>query len=156
METAQELGYPTNYPDQIWRVHDGESFILDCPDAVATHTVASWYRLWAGELPDEIEEDTDTPISDEMSEEELLRALMNLNDDLLVPFEELDARGQLMERAGTEAMRRAMNAPLVIEDYTVLTEEALLYQMHANDDHVAAGELARRRVLRSVGPMAMD
>ena len=52
-----------------------------------------------------------------------------------------------MERAGTEAMRRAINAPLVIEDYTVLTEEALLYQMHANDDQVAAGELARRRTL---------
>ncbi|MCG7521604.1 hypothetical protein [Ruegeria sp. Ofav3-42] len=74
---AQDMGYPAFYSDQIWRVHDGESFVLDCPDAIATHTVASYYRLWAGELPDEIEDDTDAPISDELSEEELLRALMD-------------------------------------------------------------------------------
>ncbi|MCG7521603.1 hypothetical protein [Ruegeria sp. Ofav3-42] len=80
--------------------------------------------------------------------------LQYLNHDLLVPFEELDARGQLMERAGTEAMRRAMNPPLIIEDYTVLGEEELRRQMHANDDQVAAGELARRRVLSSLEAQA--
>ncbi len=73
IDVAQRAEYPMYYPDMIWLVIDGESFLLECKQPLVTHTVASHYRIWAGELPDEAEE---------MTIEELLR-------ELGIPEEEL-------------------------------------------------------------------
>ncbi len=68
------------HPDMIWQVIDGESFLLDCPDALATHTVASYYRIWAGELPEEIEGEVRIDI-DALSEEQFLELLLKAHSE---------------------------------------------------------------------------
>lgn len=70
-EAAQWFARPAYMSDHIWQANDGESFMLECPDAIATHMVASYYRIWAGELP------VDEQAREELSEEELLQLLMD-------------------------------------------------------------------------------
>ncbi|NOD76740.1 MULTISPECIES: hypothetical protein [unclassified Ruegeria] len=65
--------YPPPYvSDFMWEVIDGESFKLEVAEPYATHRVASYYRIWAGELPSETENKTEAP----SDEEELLPRLL--------------------------------------------------------------------------------
>ncbi|MFA3918493.1 hypothetical protein [Ruegeria hyattellae] len=69
-----EPGYPPAYcPDQMWQVIDGESFRREVEEPKATHAVASWYRILAGELPEEVAQVAEEPID----EEALLQALID-------------------------------------------------------------------------------
>ncbi|WP_170567911.1 MULTISPECIES: hypothetical protein [unclassified Ruegeria] len=70
--------YPAPYViDLMWEVIDGESFKLEVAEPYATHRVASYYRIWAGELPSETENKTEAP----SDEEELLSRLLETYDE---------------------------------------------------------------------------
>ena len=63
--------------DFMWEVIDGESFRLVVAEPYATHRVASYYRIWAGELPKETENETEAP----SDEEALLLELLSAHDE---------------------------------------------------------------------------
>ncbi|WP_435139011.1 hypothetical protein [Pseudopelagicola sp. nBUS_19] len=77
-------------------------------------------------------------------------ALHELPPDVLTVFEDLPLNEQMAEQAATAAMRQAMRPDPIIEDYSQLDYDRLIYLAHACDNRLAQGELARRRALGAI------